>query len=177
MLCNVKALLCWKSWYLGVTFRVFFISFNKGLGLKEEERTGCGSFSQMCLRHWQSEWMTKYRAVQGLQGLTLAAWLFCQSSAPGRLCAKCLQDIASCTPCMYTKTPIQPQDNCAILQFFAVYFKFYVVSEAFKTVFSLFSLKMSCTELAKLFAFFITNRSQGCVITSQGDPPKTISSW
>lgn len=130
----------------------------------------------MCLRHWQSEWMTKYRAVQGLQGLTLAAWLFCQSSAPGRLCAKCLQDIASCTPCMYTKTPIQPQDNCAILQFFAVYFKFYVVSEAFKTVFSLFSLKMSCTELAKLFAFFITNQSQGCVSTSQGDPPKTISS-
>lgn len=31
---------------------------------------------------------------------------------------------------------------------------------------------MSCTELAKLFAFFITNSSQGCVITSQGDPPK-----
>lgn len=137
MLCSVKGLFCWKTWYLGVAFRVFFVSFNKGLRLKKKKRgkrTGCDSFSQMCLKHWQNEWVTKYSTVQGLQELTFAAWLFCQSSAPGGLCAKCLQGIAGCTSFMSTNAP----KSCRITVLFYCFLQFTLNSTLFQRHLKLF---------------------------------------
>lgn len=61
------------------------------------------------------ECFAKYEAVQGLKGPILAAWIFMQSSTPGRLHAKCPQNIASRIPSLHTNIPIKQQS--VILQF------------------------------------------------------------
>lgn len=101
---------------------------------KRGKRTGCDSFSQMCLKHWQNEWVTKYSTVQGLQELTFAAWLFCQSSAPGGLCAKCLQGFASCTSFMTTNAP----KSCRITVLFYCFLQFTLNSTLFQRHLKLF---------------------------------------